>query len=91
MQKKYEFTIIHNPENRGKAASINHALEHVHHDIMVVIDADTIINPRALEDMLARFQYDPKLGGVSCYYIPANKGIIPSMLAIEYHMLALIQ
>lgn len=91
LQKKYHFTVINNPENRGKAASINHALEYVQHDIMVVIDADTIINPRALWDMLARFQFDEKVGGVSCYYIPANKWIIPSMLAIEYHMLALIQ
>ncbi len=61
LQKKYKFTIIHNPENRGKAASINHALEYVQNDIMVVIDADTIINPRALEDILARFQYDPTI------------------------------
>ncbi len=48
LQKKYHFAVIHNPENRGKAASINHALQHIKHDIMVVIDADTIINPRAL-------------------------------------------
>lgn len=91
LQKKYAFSIITNTHNIGKAASINQALEVVQHDIMVVIDADTIINSRALGDILARFEYDKKVAGVSCFYIPANTGIIPSMLAIEYHMLALIQ
>ena len=48
LQKKYAFTVLTNAHNIGKAASINQALEVVKHDIMVVIDADTIINPRAL-------------------------------------------
>lgn len=57
----YHFTVISNPENIGKAASINKALHQVKNDIMIVIDADTLINTRALGDMLARFQYDERL------------------------------
>lgn len=55
--------IIHQV-NRGKAAALNHALEHARTEIVVTIDADTEIEPDAIRRLLRHFS-DPKLGAVA--------------------------
>lgn len=82
--------VFRNPRNRGKASTLNDAVRHARHDILVFVDADMIASERALRDVLARLGSD-RVGAVSCPYVPCNRGFIPTMLHIEYNMLALVQ
>jgi biofilm PGA synthesis N-glycosyltransferase PgaC len=44
----------------GKAKALNEGLNHVSHDIIVCIDADTFLQPEALKRLVARFLSDPQ-------------------------------
>ena len=44
----------------GKAMALNQGLEHVSHDILVCIDADTFLHPQALRRIVTRFLTDPQ-------------------------------
>ncbi len=44
----------------GKATALNQGLEHVSHDILVCIDADTFLHPQALRRIVTRFLTDPQ-------------------------------
>src|SRR5580693_7001421 len=50
--------------NRGKAASLHHALAEAATDIVVTIDADTEIEPDAISKLLRHFS-DPTVGAVA--------------------------
>jgi poly-beta-1,6-N-acetyl-D-glucosamine synthase len=43
----------------GKAKALNEGLNHIRHDIVVCIDADTFLQPEALKRIVARFLTDP--------------------------------
>lgn len=91
LQGKYHFRLVDNKTNRGKAVSLNDAVSEAAHDFVLCLDADTILNRQAVHDMLARFEHDRRLGGVSCPYRPRNRGFLPAMQALEYSMLLLTQ
>ena len=44
----------------GKAMALNQGLQHVSHDILVCIDADTFLHPQALKRIVTRFITDPQ-------------------------------
>ena len=44
----------------GKAIALNLGLEHVSHDMLVCIDADTFLHPQALRRIVTRFLTDPQ-------------------------------
>jgi cellulose synthase/poly-beta-1,6-N-acetylglucosamine synthase-like glycosyltransferase/peptidoglycan/xylan/chitin deacetylase (PgdA/CDA1 family) len=50
--------------NRGKPAALNHALSEAAGDIVVSIDADTIVDPEAVPRLVRHFA-DPKVGAVA--------------------------
>ena len=50
--------------NGGKAAALNFALDQLHEDIYVGIDADTVIAPDAISKLLPHFE-DPAVGAVA--------------------------
>ena len=50
--------------NGGKAAALNFALEHIHEDFYVGIDADTIIAPDAIGKLIPHFE-DERIGAVA--------------------------
>lgn len=91
LQKKYGFTLLDHKVNMGKVKSMNEAVEHVKTDIFFVIDSDVILNKKAIEDVLIRFENNKKLGAVSCKYKVSNKGFWAAMLEIEYNLLGVIQ
>lgn len=63
--KKYaEITILHNPDRQGKAMAINHAMEHVKTPIVVFSDANTMLSPNSLLELVNPFQ-DSKVGCVA--------------------------
>ncbi len=89
--KRYPIRIINNQPNKGKANSMNAAIPQAKYDIILSLDADTLLNQRALTDMLARMAADPNLGAVSCPYRPGNKGILPLFQHIDYNMFLISQ
>lgn len=90
LQDKYDFTLINNEVNLGKSESLNQISSYATHNILMFVDADVLLKPENLNDMLARLEKD-KVAGVSCPYKPYNKGFWSLMQEIEYNMLATIQ
>lgn len=89
--KDYPITVIDHLKNRGKSDALNRAMGAARHELTLCLDADTLINRKALQDMLDRLNHDPRIGAVSCPYNPVNRGFLPAMQAIEYSMLRLGQ
>lgn len=89
--QRYPFRLVHNALNRGKAQSLNDCFEKTTYDLLLFLDADVIVNRKALRDVIARFQKNPRLGAVSCPFAPKNHGFLPLMQKIEYIMKALVQ
>jgi peptidoglycan-N-acetylglucosamine deacetylase len=50
--------------NEGKAAALNYALDRIHEEIYVGIDADTVIAPDAISKLVPHFE-DPAIGAIA--------------------------
>jgi cellulose synthase/poly-beta-1,6-N-acetylglucosamine synthase-like glycosyltransferase/peptidoglycan/xylan/chitin deacetylase (PgdA/CDA1 family)/spore germination protein YaaH len=50
--------------NAGKAAALNYALERLHDEIFVGIDADTVIAPDAISRLVCHFE-NPRIGAIA--------------------------
>ncbi len=90
LQKKYGFRLVANKRNLGKAASLNHIAKLAKHNLLLFIDADVIMNKKAVYDLFARLE-DKGVVATSCPYQPSNGGFLAWMQAIEYNMLSFIQ
>lgn len=86
----FGFRLTVNDQNKGKTVTLNEQFELAGGDVVVFVDADLLVNTRALEEALARLA-KPMIGAVSCPYVPANRGLIPLMTHIEYNMLSFVQ
>ena len=51
-------------ENAGKPAALNHGIEEARHDIVVMVDADTVFEPATLRELVQPFS-SPDVGAVS--------------------------
>lgn len=91
LKDKHEIQLVNNSINLGKAKSLNNHIANTKYDIILFLDADVIVNKKALYDVIARFKSNPKLGAASCPYTPKNKGFLPLMQKIEYVMKTLVQ
>ncbi len=70
--------------NAGKAAAANHGLREAHGEIIVAVDADTIIPPGSIPKLVRHF-YDPKITAVCGNVEVGNiKGFLTTFQAIEY-------
>ena len=56
--------IIFTPERKGKTAALNHGLSLVKSDITVMTDANTMVNPGAIKEIV-RLMQDPKVACVA--------------------------
>ena len=56
--------LILSQPNSGKAEALNHGLQHVHEEIFVGIDADTVIARNAISQLVPNFA-DPKIGAIA--------------------------
>jgi len=90
LKKIYGFTIINNKKNLGKSVSINEAFEKTRGEIVLILDADTILNRNAIDDLIRRFNHDEKLGASSCRQKPMGRGLMQTMQAIEYNTVSLM-
>lgn len=59
-----EVKVVFSPERRGKTAALKHGIKEVSTEIVVMTDANTMINPGAIRE-IARLMQDPKVGCVS--------------------------
>lgn len=59
-----EVTVLHDARRGGKTAALNRALEHIHTPIVIFTDANTMLNPEAVEEIVRCFD-DPKVGCVA--------------------------
>ena len=56
--------VIYSPERRGKAAAIKHGIKEIDTEIVMMTDANTMLNPGAVRE-IARLMQDPRVGCVS--------------------------
>ena len=55
---------MHQPERRGKIAAFQRAMEHIQSPIVVSTDANTLVNPAAVRNLVRHFA-DPMVGAVA--------------------------
>jgi len=58
------FTLMHQPERKGKSAALNRAMQRVDAPIVIFCDANTLLNKACINE-IAKHYADPKVGGVS--------------------------
>ena len=59
-----EVKVIYFPERRGKAAALKHGIKEIDTEIVMMTDANTMLNSEAVREV-ARLMQDPKVGCVS--------------------------
>lgn len=91
LRRDFPIHVFHNESNLGKTATLNAAAKKATHDLLLFMDADTHLNPAALQDMLQRLLFRQKTAAVSCPYQPANQGILPRLQSIDYSMITVLQ
>ena len=56
--------VYHHPTRKGKTAAMNHGIKHVQNPFVIFTDANTIINPDAIKNIISCFE-NPKVGCVA--------------------------
>ncbi|WP_435242714.1 bifunctional polysaccharide deacetylase/glycosyltransferase family 2 protein [Streptomyces cucumeris] len=70
--------------NAGKAAALNTGLAHTRHDIVVMLDGDTVFEPDAIERLIQPLAH-PSIGAVSGNIKVANRtGLLGRWQHLEY-------
>lgn len=59
-----DVTVVYSPERRGKTAALNHGISQVTSDITVMTDANTMVNPQAIREIVRCF-LDPQVACVA--------------------------
>lgn len=59
-----EVKVVYSPERLGKAAALKHGIKEVETEIVMMTDANTMLNPGAVREIV-RLMQDPKVGCVS--------------------------
>ncbi len=78
-----EILILNNKKHSGKANSLNQGLKHAKHELVAVVDADSVIHKNALQS-IAKYFADKKVAGVCAIVKVKNrKKIIGMWLHIE--------
>jgi cellulose synthase/poly-beta-1,6-N-acetylglucosamine synthase-like glycosyltransferase len=65
-------TVLRNPHNVGKRASINHVIRTATSELIVSIDSDVVVEPRALRELVRRFTR-PEIAAVGGWVDIRNK------------------
>lgn len=84
MQYKDKITVLHK-ENGGKASALNYGLVYAKGEIVVIVDADTIIGRNSLKEMMKGFQVNEHVAAVAGNIKVRNRvNIITKCQALEY-------
>ncbi|MCI2764183.1 poly-beta-1,6 N-acetyl-D-glucosamine synthase IcaA [Staphylococcus lugdunensis] len=85
LQKTLDFTFVDLEKNQGKANALNQGLNYAQYDLVMGIDADTLIDDDAPYFMLEHFIDNPKLAAVTGNpRIRNKKSILGKIQTIEY-------
>ncbi len=77
-------TVLNLEENTGnKALALREAIPYLEGDVIIYTDADSILDARAAEKMLAHF-LDPEVGGVSGFVRSKTHNLITGIREIQY-------
>ena len=77
--------ILRLPRNVGKAAALNAALREVQSEIVVCLDADSVVHTKSWHRMLARFADAPGVGGVTGKIWPNDPhSLVEMMQTLDY-------
>jgi cellulose synthase/poly-beta-1,6-N-acetylglucosamine synthase-like glycosyltransferase len=78
-------TVLKNPQNMGKRRSINHAVRRAKSEIIVSVDSDVVVHPRAVRELVARF-VKPEIAAVGgrVHVINRHENWLTKMQAIKY-------
>lgn len=60
----HDVEVIYSPERRGKTAALNHGLALVKSELVVMTDANTMLNPESIQEIVRCFM-DPKVACVA--------------------------
>lgn len=88
--KKYEFQsdnkslkVLTKP-NGGKANAINYGIQHSNGELIMVVDADSKLQPNAVE-LMAKYFSDPEIAAVAgSVYVSNQKNLWTKLQALEY-------
>lgn len=89
LRQKYGFRVIRNKINLGKIKSINNTWPKAKGELIWIVDSDTILNRKSINEALRRLYSDNKVGAVSCRYSIIKEGILSWMVGLEFNMLAI--
>lgn len=79
-----EGTVLYCPQ-RGKAHALNLGLRHITEDVVIRVDADTLVMPSLLEKLIPHF-WDPTVGGASGVPLPRNpSSVLGRLRTIEVY------
>ena len=82
--KEVLFSVIRKPENGGKSSAINHGLLFAKGEIVVTVDADSIVARDALK-MIVKYFQNPSVAGVGGNVKVLNRvGLLTNCQALEY-------
>jgi cellulose synthase/poly-beta-1,6-N-acetylglucosamine synthase-like glycosyltransferase len=77
-------TLLHCPQ-RGKAHALNLGLRHITEDVVIRVDADTLVLPSLLQKLIPHF-WDPTVGGASGVPLPRNpSSVLGRLRTIEVY------
>jgi len=88
LSEDYNLKIVNNLQNLGKTKSINSVWRTSKGDLIWIVDSDTFINKKSVNECLGRL-YDEKVGAVSCRYKIIKEGFLSWMVGLEFNMLAI--
>jgi biofilm PGA synthesis N-glycosyltransferase PgaC len=77
--------ILRLPRNGGKAAALNAALKETRSEVIVCMDADTVVHTPDWRALLGRFALDARVGAVTGKIWPAHARSLPQLMqALDY-------
>lgn len=78
-------TVIRNPRNLGKRASINHAIRVADSELLVSVDSDVLVAPDAIGELVRRFT-SPEIAAVGGWVDVRNKHVnwLTRMQTLKY-------
>lgn len=84
MQYKDRITVLHK-ENGGKASAINYGLIYAKGEIIIVVDADTIIGRNSIKEIIKGFEINENVAAVAGNIKVKNRiNIFTKVQALEY-------
>lgn len=86
LEKKYSNVKYYRKKNGGKGSALNYGIAKSNGEIVVSFDADSMIVPGALQEMLPYFQDEKVMCVTPIIKVWKPKGILQRMQAIEYDL-----